>query len=184
MLDVWWRGRNNNTSILELPLCKSYLAWLNPGTENFWTSVQFCRTVAKSVHNFKQSFEAQQNELLTSSFHHLWSIWNHRNMVLHQGQIPNLVKVILISQSLTCRYQEAFNQSLVQEIRSNPKQTKSIPHQNWQILIKVVIDRNRKARKYGFAFEATTLDGSTLFKGGANSGRQSIYMETQEALVE
>ena len=121
---------------------------------------------------------------LQALFTTLWSIWNHRNMVLHQGQIPNLVKVILISQSLTCRYQEAFNQSLVQEIRSNPKQTKSIPHQNWQILIKVVVDRNRKAGKYGFAFEATTLDGSTLFKGGANSGRQSIYMATQEALVE
>ena len=72
----------------------------------------------------------------------------------------------------------------MQKIRSNPKQTKSIPHQSWQILIKVAANRNRKAGRYGFAFKTTTLDGSTLFKGEANSGRQSIYMETQEALVE
>ena len=62
----------------------------------------------------------------------LWSIWNHRNMVLNQGQIPNPIEVILISQFLTCRYQEAFNQSQVQKTRSNPKQTKSIPYQSWQ----------------------------------------------------
>ena len=99
-------------------------------------------------------------------------------MVLNQGQIPNPIEVILISQFFTYRYQEAFNQSQVQKIRLNPKQTKSIPHQSWQILIKVAVGKNRKARRYGFAFEATTLDGSTLFKGEANSGRQSIYMAT------
>ena len=107
---------------------------------------------------------------LLALFTTLWSIWNHW-MVLHQGQIPKPVEVILISQSLTCRYQEAFNQSQVHKIRSNPKQTQSIPHQSWQILIKVAADRNRKAGRYGFAFKATTLDVSTLFKGEANSGR-------------
>lgn len=121
---------------------------------------------------------------LQAHFTSLWSIWNHKNMVLHQGQIPNLVEVILISQSLTCRYQEAFNQSQMQKTKSYPKQTKSIPHQSWQILIKVAASGNRKAPRYGFAFEANTLDGSTLFKGGANSGRQSIYMATQETLIE
>lgn len=121
---------------------------------------------------------------LQTLFTILWSNWNHKNMVLHQGQIPNPVEVILISQSLTSRYQKAFNQSQVNKIRSNPKQTKSIPHQSWQVLIKVAADKNRKARRYSFAFEATTLDGSTLFKIGANSGRQSVYMVTQEALVE
>ena len=129
-----------------------------------------------------RALEHNRMNYLLALFTTLWSIWNHR-MVLHQGQIPNPVEVIIISQSLTCRYQEAFNQSQVQEIKSNPKQTKSLPHQNWQILIKVAVDRNRKVGRYGFSFEATTLEGSTLFKGGANSGRQSIYIATQEALV-
>ena len=129
-----------------------------------------------------RALEHNRMNYLLALFTTLWSIWNHR-MVLHQGQIPNPVEVIIISQSLTCRYQEAFNQSQVQEIKSNPKQTKSLPHQNWQILIKVAVDRNRKVGIYGFSFEATTLEGSTLFKGGANSGRQSIYIATQEALV-
>ena len=59
-----------------------------------------------------------------------------------------------------------------------------IPHQNWQLIIKVAASRNRRTRRYGYAFEATTMDGITLFRGAANSGRQSVYMVTQEAMVE
>ena len=44
--------------------------------------------------------------------------------------------------------------------------------------------RNRRTKRYGFAFEATTMTGVTMFKGAANSGRQSVYMVTQEAIVE
>ena len=48
----------------------------------------------------------------------------------------------------------------------------------WQ-LAKIV-----ETRRYGFAFEVTTMDRVTIFRGAANSGRQSIYMATQEAMVE
>ena len=44
--------------------------------------------------------------------------------------------------------------------------------------------RNRRSKRCGFAFEAIKLNGDTLFKGGANSGRHSQYMAAQEALVE
>ena len=120
---------------------------------------------------------------LQTIFTTLRSIWNHRNMVLHQGISPNPIEVILIAQSLLCRYQTAFNQ--IQEIKPGVKQTlQRIPHQNWQLIIKVAASRNRRTRRYGYAFEATTMDGITLFRGAANSGRQSVYMVTQEAMVE
>ena len=71
----------------------------------------------------------------------------------------------------------------VQQVQRIPSSKQTIPHQNQQILIKVAACKNR-TRRYGFAFEATTMDENILFKGGANSGRQSIYVATQEALVE
>lgn len=46
--------------------------------------------------------------ILQSLFITLWSIWNHRNLVLHQGRVSNPMEVILTSQSLLCNYQEAF----------------------------------------------------------------------------
>uniref|UniRef100_A0A7N2LJY3 Reverse transcriptase RNase H-like domain-containing protein n=1 Tax=Quercus lobata TaxID=97700 RepID=A0A7N2LJY3_QUELO len=73
----------------------------------------------------------------------------------------------------------------MQKNRPSAKQTmQRIPHQNWQILIKVATSKNRRTRRYGFAFEATTMDRVTIFRSAANSGRQSIYMATQEAMVE
>ena len=39
----------------------------------------------------------------------LWTIWTHRNLVLHNGKTPNPLEVILTPQSFICKYKEAFN---------------------------------------------------------------------------
>ena len=41
-------------------------------------------------------------------FTYLWTIWNHRNLVTHEGKTPKPIEVILTAQSLSCRFQEAY----------------------------------------------------------------------------
>ena len=76
----------------------------------------------------------EQNKMgfLQSLFTIFWSLWNHRNQVLHQGKTPNLMEVILTLQTLICRYLEAFNENQVQgqASRNHPQQ---ITHNDWQI---------------------------------------------------
>ena len=121
---------------------------------------------------------------LQSLFTILWSIWTHRNWALHQGKIPNPIEVVLTSQSLICRYQEAFQQTKEQESNTRQNHFQPVTNQNWQILIKVAAYRNRKSKRCGYAFEGIKLDGSTLFTGGASSGRQTQCLAVQEALAE
>lgn len=45
---------------------------------------------------------------LQAIFTTLWTIWNHRNLVVHEGKLPNPMEVILTAQSLSCRYQDTF----------------------------------------------------------------------------
>ena len=56
---------------------------------------------------FRQ-MDQERMENLCSIFTFLWTIWNHRNMVTHDGKTPNPAEVILTAQTLICRFKEAF----------------------------------------------------------------------------
>ena len=51
-------------------------------------------------------------QYLQSVFTTLWTLWNHRNMVVHEGIQPNPIEVILTAQNLSCRYQNIFTNAI------------------------------------------------------------------------
>lgn len=75
-------------------------------------------------------FDDNRMFYLQSMFTILWSIWNHRNQVLHKGKIPNPKEVILIAQSFICKYQEEFSKERTPSICSR-YQEKDFTNHNW-----------------------------------------------------
>ena len=48
-------------------------------------------------------------EYMQNIFITLWTIWYHRNRVVHEEIQPNPLEVVLIAQNLYCRYKEAYS---------------------------------------------------------------------------
>lgn len=122
---------------------------------------------------------------LQAVFTTLQTIWTQRNLVVHEGKHPNPLEVILIAQFLTCQYLEAFSScSLSSHIvadQHRPQQRFGGP---WQLIIKVVGARKKKARRCGFAYEAKNMQGNIIFQGVSSCGAETIPNAIQEAMVE
>ena len=99
-----------------------------------------------------------------SIFTYLWTIWNHKNLVVHEGKDPNLMEVILTVQNFICRFQVAFSSSSMQ--RRRPMQH-PCAYQNlegpWDLLIRIASIRKRKSRRVAYAYEAIDLQGIAIF---------------------
>ena len=97
-------------------------------------------------------------------FTYLWTIWNHRNLVVHEGKDPNLMEVILTVQNFICRFQVAFSSLSIQ--RRRPMQH-PCAYQNlegpWDLLIRIASIRKRKSRRVAYAYEAINLQGIAIF---------------------
>ena len=78
------------------------------------TSVQQWLSYLIISHNWNEEgfLEYMQNIFTT-----LWTIWFHRNMVIHKGKPHNPMEVILIAQNLSCRYKEVFSSQPSPHIR-------------------------------------------------------------------
>ena len=122
LLNLSSRGIPTQTSC---PLCNSdaesstHLFLLCPCTRACWhgstlavhSSDFNCLSVKQWLSSLLITFKSRETSsmaYLQAIFTTLWHIWLHRNKVLYDGLHPNPMSVILISQSMACRYKETF----------------------------------------------------------------------------
>ena len=142
---------------------------------DFWLS-------SSTLHNVNR--DNDRMFFLQSLFTILWAIWNHRNKVLHQGKSPNPMEVMLTTQSLACRYREAFQKDQSQHLKFSNHPHQIPTNQGWQVIIKVAAFKNKKTKRSGWAYEVKTMDGTVILRGGESIGRKSSYQSSQEAVKE
>ena len=122
---------------------------------------------------------------LQAVFTTLWSIWNHRNRVTHEGKTPNPLEVILTFQSLICRYKETFSNYVVTSHRSaDQKRCDQKIRGPWQLIIKIVGVKQKRLNRAGTAYEAKSMNGDTIIQGVSSCTAKPILVTIQEAMLE
>uniref|UniRef100_A0A7N2MUY6 Reverse transcriptase zinc-binding domain-containing protein n=1 Tax=Quercus lobata TaxID=97700 RepID=A0A7N2MUY6_QUELO len=127
-----------------------------------------------SLLNRYKKREVDSMEYLQAIFTTPWTIWNHRNRVVHEGINPNPMDVILTALSLSCRYKESFNEQ--PNYNSSPGITKAeqqpaaVNMEGVRIFYGVVSSAARSTR--GAMFEAMVEAG---FRA-SNHGFQQILI--------
>ena len=115
----------------------------------------------------------------------LWTIWNQRNTLVHEGKQPNPMEVILTAQNLSCRYQETPTKNA--DINRNAKEsisgTQSLAG-HWHLMIKIAGVMRKRARRSAYAYKAKNMQGESMFCGVASSAANSACGASQEAMVE
>ena len=123
-------------------------------------------------------------EYMLNIFITLWTIWYHRNRVVHEEIQPNPLEVVLTAQNTYCNYKEAYSVSY----ESNKRYFKlGVEHntaaRHWQLLIKIARVRNSRCNRSAWAYEAKDMQGVIKLYGVASSNASSTNGAVQEALM-
>ena len=174
LLNLSSRGIPTQTSC---PLCNSnaesstHLFLLCPFTRACWhgstlaiLSSDFnCLNVQQWLSSLLIKFKSKETSsmaYLQAIFTTLCHIWLHRNRVLYDGLNPNPMSVILISQSMACRYKETLlDQPSHTSQPRRPQHDHSSLSGQWQLVVKLAGARSRSA------YEDITRQGDSLFYG-------------------
>ena len=99
--------------------------------------------------------------------------------------VYNLTDVVLMTQNLYCRYQNAFIKEKSQHFQShNCSITQSSARGTLHIIIKIASARRRKKFGTAYAFEAKNRGGEIVFRGIRSCAAIFVADALQEALVE
>ena len=99
--------------------------------------------------------------------------------------VYNLTGVVLMTQNLYCRYQNAFIKEESQHFQShNCSITQSSARGTWHTIIKIASARRRKKFGTAYAFEAKNRGGEIVFRGIRRCAAIFVANALQEALVE
>ncbi|XP_030963645.1 uncharacterized protein LOC115984778 [Quercus lobata] len=132
-----------------------------------------------------KALQPESISYLQGIFTTLWTIWTHRNLVVHEGKNPNPLEVVLTTQSLVCRYKEAFSSCSTTSLRrSDQKGENKLPQNLWQLIIKVARARAKKLHRSGFAYEAMNLPGDVILQRTSSCTEKQPALTIQEAMLE
>ena len=110
--------------------------------------------------------DQESMKYLQTLFTVLWSIWNHRNLVVHEDKQPNPIEVLLTAQNLSCRYHEIFNEADSLGTQRHQQNTDQIPiGGQWQLIVKLAGAKRKRAKRSAYAYEARNPQGEVVFCG-------------------
>ena len=115
----------------------------------------------------------------------LWSIWNHRNVVVHDNIQPNPLGVLLMAQTMSCKYQEAFGKEESHHLKEfNHSNDPNPAGGQWQRVLKLAGAKRRSYSGSAYAYEAKNKQGEVVFWGVRSYEASSAAGALHEALVE